>query len=114
MRLVFVFLLCWAVVFQGNVAAHGFEPACAMEHGMNHAMPQASTSADDCCSDASAVSEAGQLCKTGQACCALSAFAATPLSAMTLATTSNDLVPTAGFAVLSFDPSGVWRPPSSS
>ena len=114
MRLVFVFLLCLAVVFQGNVAAHGFEPACAMGHDMSHTMPQASASPGDCCNEASAVSETGQLCKTGQACSAPSAFAATPLSVMMLVTTSNDFVATAGFAVLSFDPSGVWRPPSSS
>ncbi len=114
MRLVFAFLLCFAVVFQGSVAAHGFEPACAMGHDMGQSIPGSDIATGDCCNDAHTASETGQLCKTGQACSAPSAFAATPLPVMLLAPASHYLVPTAGFPVLSFDPAGVWRPPSSS
>ncbi len=114
MRLVFAFLLCFAVVFQGSVAAHGFEPACAMGHDMGQSIPGSDIATGDCCNDAHTASETGQLCKTGQACSAPSAFAVTPLPVMLLAPASHYLVPTAGFPVLSFDPAGVWRPPSSS
>ncbi len=112
MRLVFAFFLCLAVVFQGSVAAHDFKPVCAMEHPMGDVTPGADISLGDCCNDAHIASESDHLCKTGQACCAPSVFAATPFQEPMPVSGSLRLVPATAWMMLSFDPLGVWRPPT--
>jgi len=113
MRVFIAFLLCLTVAFQGIAIAHTFKQPCPMEQGMQVVM-DIPVSADDCCNDADTAAKTGKLCKTGQACNMSSACAIAPLQVPMHVPASPCLVPTAGFVTLSFDPSGVWRPPTSS
>ncbi|GAA3535029.1 hypothetical protein GCM10022394_13250 [Zobellella aerophila] len=68
---------------------------------------------DDCCNDADMAAKTGKPCKTGQECppsshaCALISFA-------TSTREPEPTEPVSTFALFpsSFDPSGVWRPPT--
>ena len=114
MRAFIAFLLCLTIAFQGIANAHAFKQPCPMERGTQAVMLEASAAAHDCCNNADTAAKTGKLCKTGQACNMSSACAIAPLQVPMHVPASPCLVPTAGFVTLSFDPSGVWRPPTFS
>lgn len=114
MRALVSFLLCLAVAFQGVANAHVLKQSCPMEQGMQVVAMDASAPADDCCNDADTASKTGEPCKSGQECSVSLAFAVIPLTVASRAAASCRIAPTADFNPLSFDPSAVWRPPTSS
>lgn len=113
MRALLAFLLCLTVAFQGIANAHAFEPPCPMEQGMHSAMPDATAAADDCCNDADTAAKTGKPCKPGFGC-NLPNVGTVALQVPVQAPTSCGLLPTADRITPSFDPSGVWRPPTFS
>lgn len=114
MRAFLAFFLCLTVAFQGIANAHVFKHPCPMEQGAQVMMMDALDGADDCCNDAETAAKTGKLCKTGQAGNLSSPFAVTSFQAPMQLPVSSPLVPMAKFTPLSFDPSGVWRPPTIS
>lgn len=114
MRALLAFLLCLTVAFQGIASAYAFKHPCPMEHGAQVMMMDAMNGTGDCCNDADTFAKTGKLCKTGQADNLSSSWAVASLQAPMQISVSSDLVTTAKLIPLSFDPSGVWRPPTSS
>ena len=114
MRAFIAFLLCLTVAFQGIANAHVSKQPCPMERGAHAVMLDASAAARDCCNDADKAAKTGEPCKTGQECNLSNACTVALLKAPTRVPASPDLVPTANLITPSFDPSGVWRPPTFS
>lgn len=114
MRAFIAFLLCLTVAFQGIANAHVFKQPCPMEQGTQAVMLDASAATQDCCNDADTAAKTGKPCKSGQECNLSHACTVALLQAPTQAPASLGLVPTADLITPSFDPSGVWRPPTSS
>jgi hypothetical protein len=106
MRFLLVFMMCFALAFQGIAGTLVFQPPCAMQHDMATA-----DDAVDCCNDADTQVDTGQMCKTGQACPVPSVTGATSLHIPAPAPAASALPASALAFVLSTDPSGVWRPP---
>ncbi|WP_210546827.1 hypothetical protein [Rhodoferax sp. PAMC 29310] len=107
MRSLLVFLMCFALAFQGMAGTRLLEPPCAMEEVMSTA-----DNADDCCNDAAAHAQTGQLCKTGQACPSPTVTGANDLLLPALAPAASAPRASAPPFALSTDATGVWRPPS--
>ena len=114
MRAFMAFLLCLTIAFQGIANAHAFEQPCPMEQGTHAVMLDAPAVAHDCFNDADTAAKTGKLCKSGQECSVSHAFAVSPLTVASHAPASCRIATTADLAPPSFDPSAVWRPPTSS
>lgn len=119
MRAFLAFLLCLAVAFQGVANAHAFKQPCPMEEGMDVVAMDvvamdAASAADDCCNDADTAGRSGEPCKSGQECGVAHAFMLVSHQLAARAPASCLIAPIAELAPPSFDPSAVWRPPTTS
>lgn len=114
MRAFLTFLLCLAVAFQGVANAHAFKQPCPMEQGMDVVAMDAASPADDCCNDADTAGRSGEPCKSGQECGVAHAFVVISHQLAARAPAARLIAPTGEFAPPSFDPSAVWRPPTTS
>ncbi|MDZ7892154.1 MAG: hypothetical protein U5L73_10415 [Rhodoferax sp.] len=117
MRILLALLLCFVVAFQGSVNAYAFQSHCPMDHagGESAFVGESVQAADDCCNDAETAAKTGKLCKTDSPCSTSGACVPPMLHAhLPLAPASQDLAPASTALIASFDPSGIWRPPSLS
>jgi hypothetical protein len=112
------FLLCLTVAFQGIAYAHALNNPCPMaQTGIAMAMDEnnaANNAIGDCCNDADVATKTGKLCKTGQDCSVSAHCVIASHSPSKLPVALSSFVPATQQFMPSFDPSGVWRPPSFS
>jgi len=73
---------------------------------------EAGNMACDCCNDADTAAKTGKLCKTGQECNLSQSCILITLSQSTQKTALSRFIPAAENIMLSFNPPGVWRPPT--
>lgn len=113
MRALLVLVLSLSIPLQGVAGMLApTKSACPMEHAMQAGDMAADDTGASCCNDAATFAKTGKPCKTGQQCPTVGIFmAATPQVATPPASGSRH-IPAAGFFVRTFDPSGVWRPPT--
>jgi len=116
MRALLVWLLCFFVAFHGSVSAHAFQMPCPMEHDGSPSMSgdDSAQAAGDCCNDAETAANTGKLCKTDTPCGSSSACVLPSFHAYIPSAQASDPVSALTALVASFDPTGVWRPPSLS
>jgi hypothetical protein len=110
------YLLCLFVAFQGSVSAHVFQKPCPMSDMSSVSMSSDSTtqSKSDCCNDDETFKKTGQLCKSDKRCVFSSTLITPPQSTHMPIAFASDPVPMQTTLFTSFEPSGVWRPPSFS
>jgi hypothetical protein len=116
MRVFLALLLCFIVAFQGSVSAYAFQMPCPMDHagGQTASVDESAQAAEDCCNDAETASKTGKLCKTDIPCSSASACVLPSFHAHLPSAQASAPVPALTALIVSFDPSGVWRPPSLS
>lgn len=115
MRVFLALLLCLTVAFQSAANAHVSSPSCPMAEGSATVDEQSSSVADDaCCEQADEVSESGEVCETEQACQLSQAGVLTMVWTSGHASTTSGLIPVDDQALVPFDRSSVWRPPTHS
>lgn len=114
MRTFLLLILCLAIPLQGFAALAAFEPPCPME---SPTTVDATDVADvpmahDCCNDADTFAKTGKVCKTGQECQSGSQGALFMLKTDFAPPRHSVRFSLIALSVYSFDPSGLWRPPS--
>ena len=116
MRVFLALLLCFAIAFQGSVSAHTVQMPCPMGYdgSPSMAVDDHVQAVGDCCNDTDTVAKTGKLCKADTPCGSLSAFAVPAFHAYIPSAQASDPVSALTALVASFDPPGVWRPPSLS
>ncbi|MGQ5524228.1 hypothetical protein ACUHMQ_13355 [Chitinimonas sp. PSY-7] len=116
MRVFLALFLCLIVAFQGSVSAHAFQMPCPMDHagGQTASVDESAQVAGDCCNDAETAAKTGKLCKTDIPCSSASACVLPSFHVHTPSAQASAPEPALSGFIASFDPSGVWRPPSLS
>lgn len=114
MRIFLALLLCFIVAFQGSLSAHAFQMPCPMNHegGSSMLVDDSAQAAGDCCNDVETATKTGKLCKTDSPCGSSSACVLPSFRAHIPSAQAADPVSALTALIASFDPSGVWRPPS--
>lgn len=114
MRLLLALLLCLVIPLQGFANAHAFaqQQPCPMEQVAAQALAGEAAMAHDCCNDAETADETGQACKPAQECKLSQACGLLPAVQAAALAPGLRLVPLSPDELQSFDPSGVWRPPT--
>lgn len=121
MRTLLILITCLSLLFQPVASAHVAQKKCpmmqdsALQMQMMSSIVQADASDEhDCCNDAETAAKTEQLCKTDMPCGSASAYVVPSLNVgiffvpmVTPESVSKTLIST-------FDPAGIWRPPSFS
>jgi hypothetical protein len=113
---IWVYLLFFFIAFQGSVSVHAFQLPCPMSQDSNHSMSTeiSAETLSDCCNDDETVKKTGKLCKSDKRCAFSSILITPPQSTHMPISFASDPVPTLTTLFASFEPFGVWRPPSFS
>lgn len=116
MRIFLALLLCFVVAFQGSVNAHAFQMPCPMDHDGSTSMSvdDSAQATGDCCNDAETAAKTGKLCKTDTPCGSSSACVLPSFHEHIPSAQASHPVSALDALIATFDPSGVWRPPSLS
>lgn len=117
MRTLLVFLLHFIVIFQGSVNAYAFKMPCPMDHDASLLLMSVDDTAqavEGCCNDAQTAVKTGKLCKTDTPCGSSGVYVVPLFHAHLPSVQTSDPVPMLIALFLSFDPFGIWRPPSLS
>ena len=117
MRVFLALLLCFVVAFQGSVGAYAFQDdCCPMDHdvGLSTSVDESAQAVGDCCNDAETAAKTGKHCKTDTPCGSSSHCILPLLYAYIPYAQASDPVVALTVQIVTFDPSGVWRPPSLS
>lgn len=114
MRALWVFLLCFALTFQGGAAVHALEMPCPMEHTGSPApaVDEVAPALGDCCNDAQTAAQTGKLCKADTPCSSPGLCALVSLHGPMLWGNLSERRPDLAARVAAWTPPGVWRPPS--
>jgi len=113
MRTFVVFLLCFAIALQGVAGVRTAEKPCPMSQMAEAtAVDETVEATADCCNDAETAARTGKHCKYDMPC-QLAGAGVLPTSGFrAFPPPSTAPVPALVVLNVSFEPSGVWRPPS--
>lgn len=83
------------------------------ESGSSVSVSASAQAAGDCCEDAETAVKTGKLCKTDTPCSSFSAFVTPSFLAPLTCAQASVLAPALTERIATFDPAGIWRPPTS-
>ncbi len=118
MRVLLTLLLCFIVAFQGGVSAQPIPYLCPINSGdvssASASINETAHAVGDCCNDAETAAKTGKLCKADTPCGSFNACVFVSFRTPISSAQASSPVPALTALITSFNPSGIWRPPSLS